>query len=224
MRNTLLFALFIKTCISFSQPAIEWQRCLGGSDIDIGLSIENTIDGGYVLAGISHSLNGDVSGQHGDGDVWVVKLSILGSIEWQRCYGSSGDDLARCIKQTEDGGYILAGAASANDGDVSGGHNNVGQYFQDAWIVKLDGSGNVQWQRCLGGTNYDDAYEVIETSDGAYIMVGETYSVDGDVIGFHGQAQSESPDVWVVKLDSAGDLIWQRCLGGTENDFGRSIV
>jgi hypothetical protein len=224
MRNTLLFALFLKACFLFSQPAIEWQRCFGGSDLDGAFAIDKTNDGGFIVAGGAYSSDGDVSGHHGNGDVWVVKLGIPGNIEWQRCYGSSGEDLARSIKQTADGGYVLAGVAGANDGDVSGGHNNIGQYFEDAWILKLDGSGNVQWQRCLGGTNYDRAYEVIETSDGGYMMVGSTYSVDGDVIGFHGQAQSERPDIWVVKLDSTGDLVWQRCLGGTESDSGQAVV
>ncbi len=192
--------------------------------MDGATSIDKTNDGGFIVAGVTSSSNGDVSGYHGNGDVWVVKVGITGNIEWQRCYGSSGEDLARSIEQTEDGGYVLAGSASVNNGDVSGVHNNIGQYFHDAWILKLDGSGNVQWQRCLGGTNHEEAFEVIETSDGGYIMVGETASVDGDVIGFHGQAQSERRDIWVVKLDSTGDLLWQRCLGGTDQDSGRAVV
>jgi len=192
--------------------------------LDGAFSIDKTNDGGFIVAGEALSSNGDVSGHHGSSDAWVVKLGILGNIEWQRCYGSSSDDVAFSVKQTEDGGYVLAGEAGANDGDVSGGHNNVGQYFNDAWILKLDGSGNVQWQRCLGGTKDDRAYEVIETSDGGYIMVGQTTSLDGDVIGFHGQAQSESRDIWVVKLDSTGNLLWQRCLGGTDTDFGTAVV
>ena len=134
-----------------------------------------------------------MSGNHGDGDAdfWVVKLSSTGSLQWQKCLGGSRDDSAHSIQQTSDGGYIVAGFTDSNDGDVSGNHGGW-----DVWVVKLNSTGSLQWQKCLGGSDFDYAYSIQQTSDGGYIVAGGTYSNDGDVSGNHGDM-----DFWVVKLD-----------------------
>lgn len=191
-----------------------WQRCLGGSGTDWVYSIQQTTDGGYIAAGYTFSNDGDVSGNHGATDVWVVKLDGSGNKVWQRCLGGSAFDRAYSIQQTVDGGYIVAGCTNSNDGDVSG---TIGS--GDAWIVKLDGFGNKVWQRCLGGSAFDIAYSIQQTTDGGYIFAGGTNSNNGDVSGNHGEG-----DIWVVKLDSAGNKLWQRCLGGSDTELWVSSV
>ena len=119
-------------------PQIKWQRCLGGSYWDEAHSIQQTSDGGYIVAGYTESNDGDVVGYHGDWDIWVVKLDENGNIQWQKCLGGSDSDKAYSIQQTSDGGYIVAGLAYSNNGDVYGNHGE-----SDMWIVKLDENGNL---------------------------------------------------------------------------------
>jgi len=192
---------------------IQWQKCLGGSREDVAKSIQQTSDGGYIVAGITPSNDGDVSGNHGSADYWIVKLDETGKIQWQKCLGGSDGDGAFSIQQTSDGGYIVAGVAYSNDGDVSGNHGD-----SDYWIVKLDETGKIQWQKCLGGSSYDEAYSIQQTSDGGYIVAGYTYSNDGDVSGNHGDF-----DYWIVKLDETGNIQWQKCFGGSSYDYAQSI-
>ncbi|MDR3273636.1 MAG: T9SS C-terminal target domain-containing protein [Flavobacteriaceae bacterium] len=195
-------------------PAIEWQKCLGGSGNDYASSIQQTSDGGYIVAGSTYSNDGNVSGNHGNSDGWVVKLNPSGEIDWQKCLGGSSYDSVSSILQTSDGGYIVAGYTLSNDGDVSGNHGNGG----DGWVVKLDASGNLLWKKCLGGSDLDGFYEIQQTSDGGYIVAGSTKSNDGNVSGNHGNS-----DGWVVRLDASGNLLWQKCLGGSGEDSVSSI-
>jgi len=193
---------------------IQWQKCLGGSSEEYGYSIQQTSDGGYVVAGATDSNDGDVSGNRGSEDVWVVKLNSTGSIQWQKCLGGSGLERATSVQQTSDGGYVIVGYTNSNDGDVSG---NRGGY--DIWVVKLSSTGNIQWQKCLGGSAAELAYSVKQTSEGGYIVAGATQSTDGDVSGNHG-----GYDIWVVKLSSTGNIQWQKCFGGDgPYDLGLSI-
>ena len=195
---------------------IHWQKSLGGSENDYGKSILQTTDGGYVVFGSTSSNDGDVSGYHGVVDFWVAKLGPYGNLQWQKCLGGSQRDYGYSIQQTTDGGYIVSGDTKSNDGDVSGNH---GVEEGDAWVVKLDAIGDIQWQKCLGGIASDYAVSVNEMANGGYIVAGGTESNDGDVSGNHGQV-----DYWILELDEAGNIKWERCLGGTEMDFGFSAV
>jgi len=171
---------------------IEWQRCFGGSAGEFASSIQQTSDGGYIFAGSTGSKDGDVSGYRGGGsDAWVVKLNALGDIKWQRRFGGSFADSVFSIQQASGGGYIFAGWAGSNDGDVSGNHGGL----WDAWVVKLSASGGIEWQRCFGGSGTDFASSIQQTSDGGYIFAGRTNSNDGDVSGNRGDT-----DAWIVKL------------------------
>ncbi|MGB4094948.1 MAG: T9SS type A sorting domain-containing protein, partial [Bacteroidales bacterium] len=134
---------------------------------------------------------------HGDADYWIVKLNSSGDFEWQKCLGGTNDDEANSIQQTSDGGFIVGGETLSNDGDVSGNHGEI-----DAWVVKLNSSGNILWQKCLGGTGWDWENSIQQTSDGGFIVAGYTNSNDGDVSGNHG-----SKDYWVVKLTNEPDRI-----------------
>jgi hypothetical protein len=196
-----------------SNGATEWQKSLGGSNSDIANSVQQTTDGGYILAGGTTSNDGNVSGNHGNEDSWVLKLSSTGAIQWQKCLGGSQDDEAKSIQQTTDGGYILAGGTTSNDGDVS-----FNQGAEDFWVVKLGSDGAVQWQKCLGGSGYDVANSVQQTTDGGYVVAGYASSMDGDASYNHG-----SNDFLVVKLDPRGVPIWNKCLGGGDVDEAYSI-
>jgi hypothetical protein len=180
---------------------IQWQKCLGGSETDWAYSIQQTTDGGFVLAGFSFSNDGDVSGNHGGFDYWIAKLDAFGNIQWQKCLGGSYNDLATTIQQTTDGGFVVAGYTQSNDGDVSGNHYD-NYVTDDYWIVKLDVSGNIQWQKCLGGSYTDRAYSIQQTADGGFVVAGFSLSYNGDVSGDHGQE-----DYWVVKLGSFNSVI-----------------
>ena len=138
----------------------------------------------------------------------TIKVTAQPTIEWLKCLGGSIWDVGRDIKQTQDGGYIVAGYAMSNDGDVSGNHSD---YFDD-WIVKITANGKIQWQKCYGGRDEDYAFSIALTLDGGYIIAGESDSYDGDVTGNHGA------DMWVVKIESIGTLQWQKCLGGRGNE------
>jgi len=215
MKNILLsLFLFLTTLYLTAQaPSIEWQKSLGGSEFDAAYSIQQTTDGGYIVAGESYSTNGDVTGNHGDYDYWVVKLSTTGVIEWQKSLGGSGEDRGYSIQQTTDGGYIVAGQSASTNGDVTGNHGG-----NDYWVVKLSSTGSIIWQKSLGGTGSDVGRSIQQTTDGGYIVAGTSNSIDGDVTGNHGDF-----DYWVVKLSSTGAIIWQKTLGGTGSDNAYSI-
>jgi hypothetical protein len=211
-KYTLSFLLILINSSIFSQQSIQWQKCLGGTNAEIARSIQQTLDGGYIVSGYTASNNGDVSGNHGATDFWVVKLDAKGNLQWQKCLGGTNFDDATSIQQTLDGGYIVSGYTNSNNGDVSGNHGST-----DFWVVKLDTIGNLQWQKCLGGTNSDEATSIKQTSNGGFIIAGQTISNDGDVSGNHGGS-----DFWFIKLNSLGVIQWQKCLGGTHSDNARS--
>ena len=210
---TLLLTILFFGCTNAQAPAIQWQKSLGGSVYDVPRAIQLTTDGGYVMTGVSQSNDGDVTGNNGSFDYWVVKLDATGTIQWQKSLGGSGDDFAQSIQTTLDGGYVVAGYVLSNDGNVSGNHGG-----SDYWVVKLDATGNIQWQKTLGGSNSDVAYAIQTTFDGGYVIAGLSNSNDGNVTGNHG-----GYDYWVVKLDATGNIQWQKTLGGSNEDDAYTI-
>jgi len=204
-------ALYLVLCIVNAQPTIQWTKSLGGSGEDDGTCICLSSDGGFIVCGLSFSNNGNVFGNHGSWDGWLVKLNSSGAIQWTKCYGGSSIDRINSIIQTNDGGYICAGYTYSNDLDVSGNHGHG-----DAWILKLNDTGAIQWTKCYGGTSgASEAFTIIQTNDGGYIFSGGTAANDGDLIGggYHGGG-----DGWVVKLNNIGTIQWQKCYGGSTND------
>ena len=190
-----------------TQRNILWSTCLGGSQYEELASIQPAADSGYIVSGTTLSNNGMVSGNHGNYDIWVVRLGSTGNIVWQKCYGGTNFEEGGYIEKAADG-YIMVGKASSTNGDVSGLH---GTNNYDLWVVKLDNSGAIQWQKCLGGTGYEEGVKIKQTADSGYIVLGTTGSTDGDVVGLHGSDN----DIWLVKLDKNGSIEWQKCLGGT---------
>ena len=208
---TLLFCSQLLT--AQSAPAIQWQKSFGGTNDDEALSVHQTTAGGYIVAGYTTSTNGDVTFNHGMEDYWVLKLDSKGNIDWQKTYGGSNTDIAYCIQQTKEGGYIVAGWSYSNDGDVTKNHG-LGDY----WIVKLDTAGNITWQKSFGGSDDDWAEYIQQTTDGGYIISGRSKSSNGNATLNHGVS-----DFWIVKLDSVGNLTWQKSLGGSEYDDATSV-
>lgn len=194
--------------------ALLWENSLGGTVNDVARSIEQTSDGGSVVFGYTASNNGDVTGHHGGNDYWVVKLDMNGDLVWQNALGGSGNDFLIHGRQTSDGGYIACGNSESTDGDVTG--NNGGR---DLWLVRLDASGTLQWQLALGGSGDDFGLSVSEAQDGGFLVAGSTGSNDGDVSSNNGMT-----DLWVLKVDSAGNLQWEHALGGSDNDYGVSLA
>ncbi|MEP7127389.1 MAG: hypothetical protein ABI729_00920, partial [Chitinophagales bacterium] len=185
---------------------IMWQRTIGGPDHEEGSSARITTDGGLIISGFTSSNSGDVIGNHGTDDVFMVKTDSLGGIDWARCYGGSLEDAARDACQTSDGGYIFAGYTNSADGDVSSKHND-----QDIWVVKLDAAGNIIWENAFGGNSLEYAYSIEENIDHTgYLVAGHTGSTGGNVSGNNGLY-----DIWVFELDLNGKLVWQKCLGGS---------
>jgi len=209
----LVFWAFLGVEDVFSQPEIEWQRSLGGTDGDEANSVIQTRDGGYAVVGVTYSLDGDIFGHHGAADYWVVKLDINGGLEWKRAYGGSDFDEAKGIIQTSDDGYVMVGITYSNNWDVSGQHGGG-----DMWVVKVGVDGAILWQRALGGSGRDYGYSVKQTVDGGYIVAGYTESSDGDVTAAFGEY-----DYWAVKLDNIGNIEWQRSYGGSGRDICSSI-
>jgi hypothetical protein len=174
---------------------IEWTRTIGGGNDDRGYSIIQTTDEGYAVAGFTNSFG--VGGY----DVYVVKLDGSGNIEWTRTIGGGNTDRGYSIIQTTDGGYAVVG--ETNSFDAAG----------DVYVVKLNGSGNIEWTRTIGGGNTDRGYSIIQTTDGGYAVAGETISFGAG-----------SWDVYVVKLDGSGNIEWTRIIGGGTMDGGWSII
>jgi len=197
---------------------IQWTQCYGGSQTEISFDMKPTSDGGYILCGYALSTNGDVTGNHGGGnaDVWIVKVDAAGVLQWQKCYGGAVMERAREIIQTQDGGYAFIGATNSNSGDVSGHHDTA---ETDIWVGKIDSIGTLQWQKCLGGTSWDEGYGIVQADDGSYWVTGESWSADFDGIGNHGYF-----DYFLAHLDTGGNKLMSHSYGGTDQEFGRGII
>lgn len=189
----------------------QWQKLFGGTLYDEGWEGEPTPDGGYIVAAYTQSNNGDVSGLYGNYDSWVLKLDSFGNIVWKYCYGGPGSEVANSVQPTTDKGYIVVGSTTANGGNVTG-YQGSGR---NLWAVKLDSMGIIQWEKCYGAPYGTMGFSVRKTPDGGYIYGGTATGNGGYVSGNHGQYTS---DLWAVKTDSIGNVEWQKCLGGTDND------
>jgi hypothetical protein len=150
-----------------SEGNLKWQKTFGGSDLDYGYSVQQTSDGGYIIAGTTSSFG------EGGADIYLIKTDLAGKLLWQKTFGGSNGDYGYSVQQTSDGGYIIAGQTYSS-----------GAGLWDAYLVKADPDGNQQWEMTFGGSGQDRVYSVQQTNDGGYIIAGETYSFgtgDSDV-------------------------------------------
>ncbi len=175
---------------------IQWTRSIGGSQHDRGHAIIQTSDGGYAIVGVTMSFGA------GDEDVYVFKLDSSGNLQWARSIGGPNQDIGRAIIQTFDRGYAIVGYTTS-----------YGQGNWDVYVVKLDSSGNLQWTRTVGGPSWDYGYAIVQTSDGGLLIAGETSSYGAG-----------SFDIYVIKLDSTGHLLWTKTIGGPGADRGYAIL
>jgi len=172
-----------------------WAKTYGGDNEDYAEFIQQTSDGGYIVAGYTESFGAD------EPEFWIMKLKSTGDVIWQKTYGGGEWDIAHFIQEESDGSYILAGTT---------GSFGAGGF--DAWILKLDGNGNSLWQRTYGGGSSDYAYSIEQTTDGGYIVAGQTVSFGAG-----------KNDLWIFKLTESGIISWQKTYGGSEDDYISSI-
>ena len=203
-----------KTDNPYNRPEIFTQNIFGGSQVDISYDMKSTIDGGYIVVGESLSDDGNVVGNKGENDCWILKLDRNYNIQWQKTYGGSSYDAAYTVVQTNDGGYLIGARTESNDGDIS---VSIGD--EDFWLIKLGPLGKIEWERTYGGTLFDRVISVQQTTDGGYVLAGETHSIDGNIGSNHG-----SSDGWVVKLAKDGSLEWEKTFGGSQYDWLRKII
>jgi hypothetical protein len=194
-----------------AQPKISWQKCLGGSGQDAANCVIQTAEGGYVVAGLAESYDGDVTGYTGSNSAWVVKLSAEGKIIWEECL--SGYEVNSII-ETQDGGLVVAGPAGYQDSTLTGYHGDG-----DAWVARLSNSGSLIWQRIYGGTGDDDAVQILQTADGGFAFVGSTTSTDDDLSKCPGTGFG-----WLVKLSDSGEIQWQRRFARTWENLSGSLA
>jgi len=170
---------------------IEWEKNYGGSDGDEGLSIYQTNNGGYIMAGSTYSNDYDVHGNHGDSDYLIIRTNSTGDTLWTNTIGGSGSDRPRAIIQTSDNNFVVGGYTNSVDGDISNWYNSY-----DFWIVKLDDTGQILWDVCMGGNYSDHCTNIFETSDNYLFASGSTHSTSEEIGYQHGNG-----DVWGVKFD-----------------------
>ncbi|MCK5441770.1 MAG: hypothetical protein KAJ23_07760 [Maribacter sp.] len=203
---------------------VEWVKNFGGSGAETAQAIISTSDGGYAVFGYTNSVDGDILDKDTNvNDYWLLKLDTEGNLQWNRTYGGSKDDKGQSLAQTDDGGYVLTGYAMSDDGD---GSNNEG--LHDNWILKLDASGNMEWEQSFGFSGHDHSYDIIQTQDGGFFFIGflditsaraDGYTEKGNYLTRHGVGE-----FWGTKIDAQGSIEWRKYFGGTNNDRAHAVV
>ena len=188
---------------------VQWTHTVGGSMEEFCHGLHELPSGELVVFGSTSSNDGDIAINHGSSDMLLAKLSSNGSLLWTKTYGGSLNEECRSLLPIADGSFLLGGTSGSSDGDAT---DNQGE--EDAWVVSVAADGTLLWQRSFGGSLTEAA--VLEQGlFGGYLLSGISVSNNGDVQGGHG-----SVDLWLVKLSNAGDLLWQRCLGGSDSEYG----
>ncbi|QRR02387.1 T9SS type A sorting domain-containing protein [Dyadobacter sandarakinus] len=201
----------------------EWDRVFGGDSFEILRGVQQTSDGGYILGGYSNSgISGDKTedrrGTMQTNDYWVVKISANGTKQWDKTFGGGLNDQLYAIQQTRDGGYIMGGTSTSGmGGDKSETNQLSGEYEYDSdyWIVKIAANGTKQWDRTLGGDGAEDLRALKETSDGGFILGGQSEAIAS---GDKTEEPKGASDYWVVKLSPAGEKQWDRTIGSASRD------
>jgi len=175
---------------------LQWTKTIGGPESEEGNSLIQTSDGGYAITGFTKSFG------TGELDVYVVKLDANGKLQWTKTIGGKKEDVGTSIIQTSDGGYAIGGYTES-----------FGAGGWDVYLVKLDANGNLQWTKTIGGKGWEAGLSLIQTSDGGYAIAGYTSSFG-----------TGGTDVYVVKLDTHGNLQWTKTIGGPGNEIGISLI
>lgn len=173
----------------------QWNKTFGGVKDDGGYSIQDTIDGGYIITGYTESYGS------GNADVWLIKTDSEGEEEWSRVFGGQNRDMGMAIQETKDNGYIITGYTYS-----------YGSGLCDVWLIKTDAGGNEQWNKTFGGLGVDLGNTIQEADDCGYLIAGRTESYG-----------SGSSDAWLIKTDSYGNEVWNRTYGGSEWDSSNFV-
>jgi hypothetical protein len=175
---------------------VTWRRSLGGYGSDVAKSVRVTSDGNYVVCGSTGSFGA------GGGDIYLVLLDPNGEIIWSKTYGGTGVEQGNCVRETADGGFIIAGLT-----------NSFGAGGYDGYVVRTDASGLELWSETFGGSDWDEIYSIeVDPIDG-FIAAGRTYSS-----GLGGA------DGWLLSIAEEGGLDWERTYGSTNSDFLRDVA
>jgi hypothetical protein len=175
-----------------------WDRIFGGPRNDIGYSVQQSVDGGYIIAGSTESFGS------GGKDLWLIETDDKGKEIWNKTFGGSSDDWGHSVQQTNDGGYIIAGSMYSY---------NRAHLSQMVWLIKTDANGNEVWNKIFGGPRDDWGYSVQQTNDGGYIIVGATKSF----------GENDNSALWLIKTDPNGNEIWDRTFSGPADAVGYSV-
>ena len=200
------------------EGGILWQHTYGGSKEDVILDIKETSDQGFIAVGYTESKDGDLSENKGGRDYWIFKIDNQGELQWTKSYGGSLDDKAISVYETENNDFIVAGDSRSNDGDVSGNNGNLNY---DVWIIYLDKEGNLIWEKNYGGSSNEYTASIIQLADGGYLLLSGTESEDLDVSNNYSE---DGEDIWVVRIDDEGVIIWEKNFGGTGEDSPDHIL
>ena len=193
---------------------IQWQNTIGGSGSEEIASITPTSDGGYVLSGHSESnISGDkTENSNGQWDYWIVKIDSMGNILWQNTIGGSGVDNVLSIVSTPDGGFVVGGESWSN---MSGDKSEDCLGGRDYWIVKIDSMGNIIWENTIGGSKDDLFSTIVFSADGGCLIGGTS---DSNISGDKTEKSNGSYDIWILKMDGLGNILWQNTIGGSSGD------
>lgn len=211
---------------------ILWEKSYGGSEDEAGYDLILLEDGSIMVACVSESTNGMINDHHGSNnrDVWILKLNPLnGNVIWEKSFGGTNHDghsissnnisfRSVSIASQNDSTIIISASTSSIDGDLI----NTDHLKFDYWLLGIDSDGNINSSHGYGGNGFDTPFKIQSSSDGGFIVVGSSTSIDEDVTGHHGTAINN--DAWIVKTNSEGELIWQKCLGGTNDDIAINII
>ena len=194
-----LFGLEAGSPIERGGEYIVFNTAFGGSNSDVGYSVNQTDDGGYIMAGYTESFG------FGSSDVWLVKTNQSGIEEWTQTYGSTGNDIGKYIEVTSDGGFIITGST-----------HTLGPNYEDVCVMKTEGSGSEVWSQTFGGLATDRGECVKETEDGGFIITGSIYLPDtlGD----------NQLNMYLIKTDASGSEEWSNNFGGNYSDKGYSVL
>lgn len=201
--------------------SLEWQRSYGGNGSDFLYSVSLTLEGGFVLAGNSTSGEGysKREASRGKEDIWILRLSPKGDELWQKTIGGTGRDVVKQIVTLKDGGFIIGGSTDshpASEGTVNIGEKKSDKYGNmDYWVIRLDSSGEIEWERTYGGIYRDELESIIPTQDGGFLVGGHSNS---PVSGNKNEDGYGQTDYWIIKLDKLGNIQWQRTFGGEHDD------
>jgi hypothetical protein len=197
-----------------------WEKSFGFLGADYGTALLETKDGGFLITGVLDvsASNGQGNAksteiQHAGGDYWAIKTDQAGNLEWSQFFGGSFTEVPLGIIETDENNFIVVGSSDSNDFNIS---NSKGSY--DFWITKLAPNGNLIWEKSFGGTQIDEAKAITNTNDGNFLIVGDTRSTDKDVSVNNGAA-----DVWILKISTEGNLIWEKTIGGSNFDVARAV-